>query len=114
MSERPEKHGVFYPRGYVIVTFDSGASAEQVRRLLVEGGYDEGDVHLLDTEQVMRGTSEDLRQLSPLIKALGVRTLGPGHPATDECGRAGRLQRSTQVRSLHDHQAVTSGGALSL
>ena len=71
MSERPEMHGVFYPRGYVIVTFDSGASAEQVRRLLVEGGYDEGDVHLLDTEQVMRGTSEDLRQLSPLIKALG-------------------------------------------
>ncbi|HWB39962.1 MAG TPA: hypothetical protein VG500_01825 [Gemmatimonadales bacterium] len=71
MSDRPEKHGVFYPRGYVIVSFKSAADAEKVRGMLVDGGYDEGDVHVLDTKRVLEGTTEDLRQLSPLIKALG-------------------------------------------
>jgi hypothetical protein len=71
VSERPEKHGVFYPRGYVIVSFGSKADAEKVRRLLIDGGYDEDDVQVLDTERVLHGTSEDLKQLSPLIKALG-------------------------------------------
>ena len=71
MSQRPEKHGVFYPRGYVIVTFDSAANAEKVRQLLVNGGYDEGDVQVLDTRRVMQGTSDDLKELSPLIRALG-------------------------------------------
>ncbi len=71
MSERPEKHGVFYPRGYVIVTFDQADKAEQARRLLIDGGYDEDDVQVLDRERVARGTSEDLKHLSPVIKALG-------------------------------------------
>ena len=73
MSERPEKHGVFYPRGYVIVSFDSQAEAEaeKVRQLLLDGGYDEEDVHVMDTERVLAGTTEDLRGLSPLIKMLG-------------------------------------------
>ncbi len=71
MSNRPEKHGVFYPRGYVIVTFDSAEAAENVRRRLVDGGYDEDDVQLLDTERVKQGTSDDLRQLGPVMKALG-------------------------------------------
>lgn len=71
MSNRPQQHGVFYPRGYVIVTFDSAANAEQTRRLLIDGGYDEGDVEVMDTERVLKGTSEDLQHLSPLIQALG-------------------------------------------
>jgi hypothetical protein len=71
VTERPEKHGVFYPRGYVIVSFDSLEKAEKVRQRLIDGGYDEGDVQLMDTERVMKGTTEDLKQLSPLIKALG-------------------------------------------
>ena len=71
MSQRPEKHGVFYPRGYVIVTFESQANAEKVRQLLLDGGYDEEDVHVLDTERVLKGTTEDLKDLSPVIKMLG-------------------------------------------
>jgi hypothetical protein len=71
LSERPEQHGVFYPRGYVILTFESAEKAEEVRRLLVDGGYDEEDVHLLDRDRVMQGTSEDLKHLSPIIRALG-------------------------------------------
>jgi hypothetical protein len=54
----------------VIVTFESAEKAADVRRLL-EGGYDEDDVQVMDTERVRQGTSEDLRQLSPVIKALG-------------------------------------------
>lgn len=71
MSKRPEQHGVFYPRGYVIITFDSAEKAEDVRRRLLEGGYDESDVEVMDTERVKHGTSEDLKHLSPVIKALG-------------------------------------------
>jgi hypothetical protein len=71
MSDRPEKHGVFYPRGYVIVSFKSRPDAEKVRGLLVEGGYDENDVQVMDTQRVLEGTTEDLKQLSPLIQALG-------------------------------------------
>jgi hypothetical protein len=71
VNQRPEQHGVFYPRGYVIITFGSQADAVNVRQRLVEGGYDADDVQLLDTERVMQGTSEDLKQLGPVIKALG-------------------------------------------
>jgi hypothetical protein len=71
VNQRPEKHGVFYPRGYVIITFDSAENADTVRRRLIDGGYDEEDVEVMDTEQVKQGTSDDLRQLSPVIKALG-------------------------------------------
>lgn len=71
MNRRPEMHGVFYPRGYVIITFESAQQAENVRRRLREGGYDEEDVELMDTERVKQGTSEDLKHLSPVIKALG-------------------------------------------
>jgi hypothetical protein len=82
VTQRPEKHGVFYPRGYVIVSFDSQEKAEKVRRLLIDGGYDEDDVQLMDTERVMKGTTEDLKQLSPLIKALGTEEdLIRGHQA---------------------------------
>jgi hypothetical protein len=71
VSQRPEKHGVFYPRGYVIITFESAQKAGDVRRRLLEGGYDEGDVEVMDTERVKQGTAEDLKHLSPVIRALG-------------------------------------------
>jgi hypothetical protein len=60
-----KSNGVFYPRGYVIVSFASQADAEKVRRLLLDGGYDEEDVHVMDTARVLAGTTEDLKQLSP-------------------------------------------------
>jgi hypothetical protein len=45
--------------------------AEKVRRLLMDGGYDGADVHVLDTERVLKGTTADLKDLSPIIRALG-------------------------------------------
>ena len=71
LKQRPEKHGVFYPRGYVIVSFESQADAEKMQRLLLDGGYDEEDVTVMDTARVLAGTTEDLKELSPLIKMLG-------------------------------------------
>jgi hypothetical protein len=70
----PRQFGMFYPRGYVIVSFRSPADAERTRQSLVEGGYAEDDVQIMDTERVLKGSSADLEQLSPLIKALGGET----------------------------------------
>jgi hypothetical protein len=70
-SKQPRQFGMFYPRGYIIVAFQSGADAERTRRSLIEGGYAEDDVRLMDTNRVLEGSSADLEHLSPLIKALG-------------------------------------------
>ncbi len=89
MSQRPTKFGMFYPRGYVIVTFDNEAAAELVRQQLLIGGYDEDDVHLMDTKRVLEGSSEDLAQLSPLIKALGSESqIMEGHRAGAAAGQS--------------------------
>lgn len=60
---------MFYPRGYVVLAFSSRPDAEQVRQSLVDGGYDEDDVRLMDTAKVLEGSSADLEHLSPLIKS---------------------------------------------
>ena len=80
---------MFYPRGYVIVSFGSKADADKARQLLLDGGYDEEDVHVLDTERVLKGTTEDLKDLSPIIRALGSEgELIRGHQARAEAGEA--------------------------
>lgn len=87
LSERPEKHGVFYPRGYVIVSFKSKADAENVHQLLLDGGYDEADVHVLEADRVLKGTTDDLKNLSPIIRALGNEgELIRGHQAAAAAG----------------------------
>ena len=87
MSQRPEQHGVFYPRGYVIVSFKSEADAQKMRKLLLDGGYDEQDVHVLDTARVLAGTTDDLKNLSPIIRALGDEgELIRGHQEAAESG----------------------------
>jgi hypothetical protein len=70
-SKPPKQFGMFYPRGYVVLAFGSQDDAEQVRQALLDGGYDEDDVHVMDTARVLKGSSGDLEHLSPLIKALG-------------------------------------------
>jgi hypothetical protein len=52
LSERPDNDSLFYPRGYVSVGFESRADAEELRRLLLDGGYDEKDVHVMDRATV--------------------------------------------------------------
>jgi hypothetical protein len=70
-EQPPRQFGIFYPRGYVVVALQRQADAERLRQLLVDGGYDEEDVRMLDTAQVLAGASADLENLSPFIKALG-------------------------------------------
>jgi hypothetical protein len=70
-SKEPRQFGMFYPRGYIVVAFRKEAGAAQTRQLLLDGGYAEDDVRIMDTGRVLEGSSADLEQLSPLIKALG-------------------------------------------
>jgi hypothetical protein len=70
----PTQFGIFYPRGYVVVAFRTPEDAERMHWSLVEGGYAEDDIKLLDTERVLKGASADLEQLNPLVRALGAET----------------------------------------
>jgi hypothetical protein len=70
-SKVPRQFGMFYPRGYVIVAFRNQEDAERARQRLLEGGYAEDDVEIMDTNRVLEGSTTDLEHLSPLIKALG-------------------------------------------
>jgi hypothetical protein len=88
-AQPPRKFGMFYPRGYIIIAFRSEDDASRVRQQLIDGGHDEEDVLLMDTAQVLEGSSSDLEQLSPLIRALGSEPeLMEGHRAGAEAGHA--------------------------
>jgi hypothetical protein len=67
----PKQFGIFYPRGYVVVALRSAEDAERMQWSLVEGGYGEDDIRILDTQRVLEGATADLEQLSPLVRALG-------------------------------------------
>ncbi len=87
-SQRPTKFGMFYPRGYVIVTFKNEEAADAVRQCLIDGGYDEEDILRMDTSRVLEGSTADLEHLHPLIKALGSETdLMEGHKAGAAAGQ---------------------------
>jgi hypothetical protein len=67
----PKQFGIFYPRGYVVVALRTAEAADRLRRSLLEGGYGEDDIKMLDTELVLKGASADLEQLHPLVRGLG-------------------------------------------
>jgi hypothetical protein len=67
----PRQFGIFYPRGYVVVALPSEEAADRMRRALLEGGYDDEEIKILDPNRVLQGTSADLEQLSPFVRALG-------------------------------------------
>ncbi len=73
-SEAPRRFGIFYPRGYVIVALRTQEDAERMRWSLIEGGYDEEDIKLLDTEKVLELASADLENLNPLVRAIGAES----------------------------------------
>ncbi len=73
-SKLPRQFGMFYPRGYVIVSFRDQEDAARTRQSLLEGGYAEEDVTIMDTQRVLEGSSSDLEHLSPIIKALGTES----------------------------------------
>jgi hypothetical protein len=73
-SAPPRKFGIFYPRGYVIVALRNQEDAERMRWSLIEGGYDEEDLKLLDTEKVLEIATEELENLNPLVRAVGAES----------------------------------------
>ena len=56
---------------HVVVALPTQNAAERMRRALVEGGYVDDDIQMMDTERVLQGASADLEHLSPLVRALG-------------------------------------------
>jgi hypothetical protein len=67
----PTRFGIFYPRGYAIVAFRTPEDAQRMQWSLIEGGYDEDDIQILDTELVLEKAGKDLEELNPLGRALG-------------------------------------------
>jgi hypothetical protein len=83
----PTQFGIFYPRGYVVVAFRTLQDAERMQWSLIEGGYAENDIKLLDTKRVLEGASADLEQLNPLVRALGAEAQATeSHRAGAEAG----------------------------
>ena len=82
-SKPPTQFGIFYPRGYVVVAFRTPEDAERMHWSLVEGGYAEEDIRILDTQRVLEGATADLERLNPLVRALGIE------PEATEGHRAG-------------------------
>jgi hypothetical protein len=83
----PTQFGIFYPRGYVIVALRTPEDAERMHWTLIEGGYAEDDINILDTKRVLEGASADLQHLNPLVRALGEETqASESHKAGAEAG----------------------------
>jgi len=73
-SAPPKRFGIFYPRGYVVLALRNQDDAERMRWSLIEGGYDEDDIKLLDTDKVLEIASNELEQLNPLVRAVGAES----------------------------------------
>jgi hypothetical protein len=67
----PTQFGIFYPRGYVVLAFRTPEDARRMQWSLIEGGYDEDDIKILDTKLVSEKAGKDLEELNPLVRALG-------------------------------------------
>src|SRR5215207_3928235 len=59
-TSTPEAVRIFYPRGYVVLAFRTSEAAEQVQQSLLDGGYAEDDIKVLDTQRVLEGATADL------------------------------------------------------
>ena len=90
-SKPPTQFGIFYPRGYVVVAFRTPEDAERMHWSLVEGGYAEEDIRILDTHRVLEGATADLERLNPLVRALGIE------PESTEGHRAGAAAGHTNL-----------------
>jgi hypothetical protein len=59
-SKLPTEFGIFYPTGWMVVAFQDIPGAEQVRRDLFSGGYDEEECKLVRCDQVIPSAREQL------------------------------------------------------
>ena len=57
----PTSFGIFYPTGWTVVAFPTEAAAEQVRRDLLTGGYNEEDCKLVPCHQVIPSAEAQLK-----------------------------------------------------
>lgn len=52
--------GIFYPRGHMVVAFQSEEGARKVQHDLLTGGYDASDCVLVPAEEVARNAQKNL------------------------------------------------------
>jgi hypothetical protein len=67
-SELSKSFGIFYPTGWMVIAFASRESAEQVRRDLLTGGYDEADCRLVRSDEVIPSAQAQLDSSGWLAK----------------------------------------------
>lgn len=75
-SSAPQKpmqtsFGIFYPVGYIVAGFPEAAQAQQVRRDLLTGGYDEQDCLFHSSGEVAAATQKNLEENTGMLATLG-------------------------------------------
>lgn len=63
--------GIFYPRGHMVVVFQSEEGARKVQQDLLTGGYDPSDCALVPAEEVARSAQKNLEDHTGLLARLG-------------------------------------------
>ena len=63
--------GIFYPVGYLVAAFPEEVQAQQVRRDLLTGGYEEADCVLYQSDEVAKATQQNLEQNTSWLSLLG-------------------------------------------
>jgi hypothetical protein len=59
-SDLPTSFGIFYPTGWIVVAFPTRDYAEQVRRDVLTGGYDDADCKLVRSDEVIPSAQAQL------------------------------------------------------
>ena len=63
--------GIFYPRGHLVVAFQTDSDAQRVRQDLITGGYDPDDCLLNESEDVERDARQNLAENTGWLARLG-------------------------------------------
>src|SRR5215210_1386171 len=69
----PRSFGAFYPPGHVVIFFANKGDAKRAREALLTGGYEEGEITILSSDDVVSAIENALPHVS-LLAQLGSET----------------------------------------
>lgn len=99
------KFGFWYPRGYVLVAFQRRDDADQVRHLLLAGGYGEADIEVADAGRIEALASRHLSAGSTVTKILGTEHESEARYLS---GPGGQGRQGDQPEAGHRHRPLGS------